>query len=51
MEALKVYVSEKTAERFRKTALEKYRYKKGALSKAAELALGMWIETQENGKE
>lgn len=48
MEVLKFYVSSKTAEKFRETALKKYRFKKGALSKAAELALSMWIRERES---
>lgn len=47
MEVLKFYVSEETAEKFRETALKKYKFKKGALSKAAEIALSMWIKTRE----
>ena len=47
MEALKIYVSEDTAIKFRKSAMKKYRYKKGALSKAAEIALQMWVDARE----
>ncbi len=47
MEVLKFYVSEETAEKFREKALRKYKFKKGALSKAAEMALSMWIKKRE----
>lgn len=47
MEVLKVYISDETAEKFRERALKKYKFKKGALSKAAELALSMWITARE----
>ena len=47
MEALKVYVSEETAEQFREHAMRKYKYRKGALSRAAEIALKMWVESIE----
>ena len=47
MEVLKFYVSSETAYKFRETALKRYKFKKGALFKATEIALSMWIKKRE----
>ncbi len=41
---VKVYLPDAVAKRFRKAAMTVYGYKKGALSKAAEHALGTWTK-------
>ncbi|MGD0494712.1 MAG: hypothetical protein ABSB28_01570 [Candidatus Bathyarchaeia archaeon] len=41
--SLRVHVSQKLERRFRKLAMKRFSYGKGALSKAAEEALGGWV--------
>ncbi|MHA1840316.1 MAG: hypothetical protein ACTSYO_10265 [Candidatus Ranarchaeia archaeon] len=43
MSSLKVYIDDKIAKAFRKTAMQIFGYGKGSLSKAAEAAFKEWI--------
>ncbi|MBI2666552.1 hypothetical protein HYX13_02980 [Candidatus Woesearchaeota archaeon] len=47
MGLVKVIIPEQTEERFRKTAMERFGYGKGSLSKAAEEAFNFWAEDEE----
>jgi len=47
MALIKVNVPERTEQKFRKIAMEKYKYKKGALSEAAQVAIDQWIAREE----
>ncbi len=38
-------VSEETEEKFRRTAMKTYGYRKGSISKALETALLQWVQT------
>ena len=42
MAVVKVHISDETEQQFRKAAMQKYGYKKGSLSEAAESALSEW---------
>lgn len=44
MALLKVVISDTVEQNFRKTAMERFGYSKGALSRAAEEALDQWLE-------
>ncbi len=46
MDALRVYLSSRNAENFRKAAMERFGYAKGSLSKAAETAIARWTEQE-----
>ncbi len=47
MGLVKVIVPEQIEERFRKTAMERFGYGRGSLSKAAEEAFDFWAEDEE----
>jgi len=47
MGLVKVIVPEQIEERFRKTAMERFGYGRGSLSKAAEEAFNFWAEDEE----
>ncbi len=47
MGLVKVMVPEQTEERFRKSAMERFGYCRGSLSKAAEEAFNLWAEDDE----
>jgi hypothetical protein len=50
MAVLKIQIRKDLEERFRKAALRRFGYKKGALSKAAEEAIEKWLNSIEEDK-
>jgi len=46
MAVVKGFVSDALEESFRRKAMEKYGYSKGAISKALEKAIGLWLELE-----
>ena len=44
MSAIKVYIDDKIAKQFRRTAMQVFGYGKGSLSKAAEEAFKKWVQ-------
>ena len=46
MAVVKGFVSDALEESFRRKAVEKYGYSKGAISKALEKAIGLWLELE-----
>lgn len=51
MAVVKGFVSEALEESFRRKAMEKYGYSKGAISKALEKAIEMWLELEKDETE
>jgi len=51
MVVVKGFVSEVLEESFRRKAMEKYGYSKGAISKALEKAIELWLELETDGTE
>lgn len=46
MTSLRVYLQERTAEEFRKFAMERFGYSKGSISTAAEAAIQQWVSRE-----
>ncbi|MCR4368717.1 MAG: hypothetical protein NUV67_02305 [archaeon] len=50
METIKFQIEEKKAKRFRKRAMGSYGYSKGAVSKAANNAIDLWLDRTDGKK-